>query len=388
LRADFLVPVLESLVRTESVNPGTPETAMAKVVSTWLEQTYAEVDVVEFAPGRASVAAVLRGRGDGPTLVLNGHMDTVPVDDESLWTTDPFAAEVRDGYVYGRGACDMKGGLAVQIGVARYLGAVPRDRLRGSLVMHFAAGEERGEPGTRSLLDAGFTGDYGITTEPTRLRVATATRGVASYRLRIHGRSIHASKAELGRNPLWPLRQILDAIEEYDREVRGLEHDLLPGGSCTPTMVHAGVKENAVADTCELFLDRRLLPGETAESEQSKIAARLDDVRRRYPDFSIDLDTVFAMEPAEIHGESPFVARVLEAAHAVTGERTELWGAPFGSDVSHLVNYGGIEAITFGPGDVAECHCPDERISVRELEDAAVAIAKVATELLVDHEEV
>src|SRR5437867_557601 len=97
LGAPFLAEVLASLVKTESVNPGTSERAIADVVVAWLERTSAEVSVVEFAPGRPSVAAVLRGSAEGPTLVLNGHMDTVPIDDESLWTTDPFGAEVRDG---------------------------------------------------------------------------------------------------------------------------------------------------------------------------------------------------------------------------------------------------------------------------------------------------
>lgn len=384
LATSFLLRILEDLVKTRSVNPGTSENAMAEVVMGWLKETSADLTVVEFSPGRPSVAAVLRGPVDGPTLVLNGHMDTVPIDDESLWTTDPFGAEVKDGFLYGRGACDMKAGLAVQIAVAHYLGGLSPSRLKGSLVLHFAAGEERAEPGTRCLLDAGFRGDYGITTEPTELRVATATRGTACYAIRIQGRSIHASRADLGRNPIWPLRRVLDVIEEYDKELRLRHHPLLPGGSCTPTVIRAGVKENAVPDNCELLIDRRLLPGETADGERETIAARLEDVKRDDPTFTFELSTEFCLEAAEIDPTSPFADRVLEAAQAVTGQRTSVWGAPFGSDVACLVNHGGIEAVTFGPGNVEECHCPDERVSIREVGDAALTIAKVATDLLVD----
>jgi acetylornithine deacetylase/succinyl-diaminopimelate desuccinylase-like protein len=111
----------------------------------------------------------------GPTLVLNGHMDTVPIDDPGLWTAKPFGAEVRDGFLYGRGSCDMKAGLTVAIAVARYL-AARRDRLRGTLVCQFAIGEECAEPGTLSLCEAGFVGDVGIVLEPTELKVATAER--------------------------------------------------------------------------------------------------------------------------------------------------------------------------------------------------------------------
>jgi succinyl-diaminopimelate desuccinylase len=382
LSPPFLVRVLESLVRTKSVNPGMPETAIAAVVSRWLEQTPAVIKVVEFAPERPSVAAVLSGTGAGPTLVLNGHMDTVPIEDETRWTTDPFGAEVRDGYLYGRGACDMKAGLAIQIAVAHHLASMKSPALQGSLVLHFAAGEERAEPGTLSLLDAGFGGDFGITTEPTSLRVATATRGTAYYSIRLRGRSIHASRADLGLNPIWPLRGVLDVLRSHDEEVRKLRHPLLPGGTCTPTVVRAGIKENVVPDQCEISVDRRLLPGEDAAEDERVLRSRLAQLKSEDPTLDVELTRLFTVEPAEIDPASPFVRQVLEAVTDVTGETEDVWGAPFGSDVRNLVNDAGIEAVTFGPGDTAECHCADERVSVRQTVDAALTIATVATRLL------
>ena len=373
-----LAEILTSLVRTESVNPGTSEKAMADVVQGWLEGTVDELSVIEFSPGRPSVAAVVQGGRSGPTLVLNGHMDTVPIDDESLWTTDPFGAEIRDGYLYGRGACDMKGGLAVQIAVARYIASLPRSEFHGSLVLHFAAGEERGEPGTLSLLKAGFGGDYGITTEPTSLRVATSTRGSAYYRIEIKGRSAHAGQAELGRNPIWFLPAVLRTLNTYDEEVRSLRHSLLPGGSCTPTVIRAGVKENAVPDHCQVTLDRRLLPGETAEGVRSELVKRLQAASTADSGFDFEITTTIEVEPAEVDPTSKFVQSVLQAAEETTGTHAEVWGAPFSSDVRNLVNDGGIEAVTFGPGDIGECHCPDERVSLHEMEVAAHTITKVA----------
>jgi succinyl-diaminopimelate desuccinylase len=200
LDAPALEQLLRELVRIPSVNPGVGEAAIARYVVDVLERsTSAAVHVVETLPGRPSVAAVL-GSGAGPTLVLNGHLDTVPVDDVSRWTVDPYAGEVRDGALYGRGACDMKAGLAVLIAVARSLSS--QKRLRGRLVLHFAVGEECAEPGTSSLLAAGFAGDVGITCEPTELQVAVATRGLVHIRVRLIGRSGHASRPELFANPL------------------------------------------------------------------------------------------------------------------------------------------------------------------------------------------
>lgn len=389
LRADafldqpFLVEVLQSLVRTKSINPGIYEVEMAKRVATWLEGTAAEVEIVEGLPGRPSVGARIRGKGDGPALVLNGHMDTVPLDDESLWRMDPFAAEVaEDGFMYGRGACDMKAGLTVQIAVAHYL-SKHLDRLNGSLVLHFAMGEEVGEPGTLSLIQAGYTGDVGIVTEPTELKVATAERGLVFINVRIKGRSIHASRSHLGINPVLRLRPVLEVLGEYDRDVRAKEHPILPGGSCTPTVVRGGVKENAVADYVDLWLDRRLLPGESVERELAEIRGRLERIKADDPDFDFELSTPeYWFEAAEIDPKSPFAASVVETFEHVTGRPTELYGTPYGSDVRNLVNDAGIEAITFGPGNVAECHCPNERLEISQLTDAALVTAKVAADLL------
>ena len=137
---------LGALVRTPSVNPGMSELAMVEEIERQLEGTGCELTRVESMPGRPSLAAVLAGSEAGPRLVLNGHMDTVAIDEEARWSVDPFGGEIRDGHVWGRGSVDMKGGLAAQIACARVLGGM-RDRLRGSLVLHFASGEECGEPG-------------------------------------------------------------------------------------------------------------------------------------------------------------------------------------------------------------------------------------------------
>jgi succinyl-diaminopimelate desuccinylase len=160
-------------------------------------------------------------------------MDTVPIDDEAGWTVSPFGGEVRDGFLYGRGACDMKAGLATQIAVAHHLSS-RADELDGALILHFAAGEECAEPGSLSLVEAGFTGDFGIVTEPTQLKVAVAERGLAYYTVRIKGRSIHASKADLGLNPVRRLAPVLETLADYDEEIKERTHPLLPSASCTP----------------------------------------------------------------------------------------------------------------------------------------------------------
>lgn len=383
LSEGFVTEVLASLVKEDSRNePGIYEAGMAAKVAEWLEPTAAEVTLIESLPDRHSVGAVIQGSGAGPRLVLNGHMDTHPIDDPDLWTTDPLGAEIKNGYMYGRGSCDMKAGLTAQIAVAHYLTKHAAD-LKGTLVMQFAIGEERGEPGTLSLVDAGFGGDYGVVTEPTELRVAAAQRGLAWYTIRIKGRSIHASRAHEGINPLYRLGKVLDVIKAYDEAAASAPHPLLPGGSCTPGVVRGGVKPNSVPDYCDLLVDRRLLPGETVEGEMETLRQLLEPLKADDPDFEFEItrDPV-AFEPAEIPSDSRFAACALEAAEAVTGERTELWGTPFTSDIGTIVNHGGIEGITFGPGNVAECHCADERVELAQVRDASRVLAKLACDLL------
>jgi succinyl-diaminopimelate desuccinylase len=382
LRTDHLVRVLSSLVQTQSVNPGIYEQAVGVRVAEWFDGTGAELHRVESLPGRYSLSAVLKGLASGPTLVLNGHMDTVPIDDPALWTVGPFGAEVRDGYLYGRGACDMKAGLTVAIAVAQFLSA-HRDRMQGTLICQFAIGEECAEPGTLSLCQAGFVGEFGIVLEPTELKVATAARGLAFYTVRIMGRSIHASQAALGLNPNWKLPAVLDTLGEYHAEIARQAHPLLPPPSCTPTIIRSGIKENAVPDYCEITVDRRLLPGETVEGELAELQRRLARIKHTDPEFEFEITTPeYSFAPAEIPADSRFARQVCDTVAAITGQPTEMYGTPFACDVRNLINDAGIEAITFGPGNVAECHCADERVSLEQLTDAALSAARLAADLL------
>jgi succinyl-diaminopimelate desuccinylase len=377
-----LAASLSALVAVPSVNPGIGEQAMAEAVLAQLGTTGFTFDVVEFAPGRPSVAATLEGSEREPRLVVNGHMDTVAIGDADRWTAGPFSGEVRDGAVWGRGAVDMKGGLAAQIGCARAL-ARRRAQLRGSLVMHFAAGEECGEPGTVALIERGHTGTWGIVTEPTALKVATAMRGVCWFRIRIDGRSTHGGTAQAGLNPAQPMGALLTRLERYTAALHERRHPLVERATCSVTMVRAGVQHNAIPDSAEIVVDRRLLPGETPEQVARELEALADEAGCRSGGFSCRIEPLHhAFVPAEVPSDSPFVSTVRTAAELITGGPAEIIGTPYGCDVRNLVHEAGMEAITFGPGDPAACHCIDEHLATSELAKAALVLAKVAMDLL------
>lgn len=380
LAPEALTETARLLVQTPSANPGEYEQQLAAVIEKLLrERTTATVTSVETLPGRRSLAAVV-GEGSGPRLVLNGHLDTVPIGDPTAWTVAPLGGELRDGRLYGRGACDMKAGLAIMIALAEWAST---RTLAGRLVLHFAIGEETAEPGTSSLLAAGFGGDVGVTVEPTGLDVGVATRGLAHIGVTLNGRSAHAASGAAA-NPLDLLPDVLAALDDYRTHVGRAGHPLLGSGMSTLTAVHAGEKDNVVPDRCLLVLDRRLVPGERVHDELARIRELLGHI----PAFS---DGVHSFEvslrtpgfpAAEAPPGSGFADLVRRSARAAGGE-SELVGTSYASDVSRLLTEGGIDAVTFGPGEIENCHCPDEYVGVADVAIAAQALAGVAAEIVV-----
>jgi succinyl-diaminopimelate desuccinylase len=373
---DELTRVLRGLIQTRSVNPDIGEAAMSAHVMNTLGELECETALVESLPDRHSIAAIVRCRSGGPRLVLNGHMDTVGIDDPSAWSHDPFAGEVDDGFLYGRGACDMKAGLTAILSVARFV-VQHRRELKGVLVCHFAIGEERGEPGTRSLLDAGYGGDFGIVAEPSNLNVAVAQRGLAFFDVTIAGRSAHASRPDVGSNPILLVPQVLDVLADYERQAHQRSHVLLGSGTCTPTMIHAGVQPNSLADRCQITVDRRLLPGETPDGELKILREQLEAL----PGVEVSLRS-HNFRPAEVANDCFIASELLRATELMTGRSAEIRGAPYATDCSVLVHDGNMEAVVFGPGDPTECHCPDERISLSDLRDGSLILTKMAVSVL------
>lgn len=383
LSQDFISQTLISLVQTPSENPGAYERDMVNLIDGILKKTFVKTKIIESMPGRYSIGGTLQGKKDGPNLILNGHMDTVPVDDLDNWTTKPFGAEIINGFIYGRGACDMKAGLAVQIALACHF-SERINCLNGSLIFHFAAGEERAEPGTLSLLNAGFTGDFGIVTEPTDLKIASATRGLAPIHIRLNGRSIHASRSHLGINPAWDLSWVLEALNEYRCDLEKYKHQLLGSGSCTPTMISGGVVPNAVSDFVDLYVDRRLIPGESVNGEINEIRKRLLMAKPKTSEVKIEIDAAYnRFEPAEISPEAEIVKLLSNSTKSVLGVPSEIYGAPYSSDVRNLVNDFGIDAVNFGPGNVHECHCADERVELRKVTECALVISDLIEKLII-----
>ncbi len=303
---------LSSLVRTPSVNPGMSELAMVEEIERQLPGHGCELTRVESMPGRPSLAAVLPAPGTGRRLVLNGHMDTVAIDDESRWSVDPFGGEIRDGHVWGRGVGGHEGRPRVP------------DRLRAGAEPDAGRAEWRPRPplrrrrGVRRAGDAlsdrgGIRRRLGDHDGAHRPDIATAERGTGWFRILLSGRSTHAATPAAGANPIPPLEDVLAALRRYAEGLASRTHPLLGHPICTVTMVPGGAEHNAISDGCELTIDRRMIPGEIHEEVEEEIRKLITDAVAGYDGICARAVAPIhhPFEAAEIPTESPFIETVV-----------------------------------------------------------------------------
>jgi len=368
---DDVASLVAALVRIESENPPGNEGEVARFVHGWFADRDVDAELLqEPYPDRPQVAARV-GSGD-PTVVLNGHLDVVPAGDPDAWTHSPYAGERVDGRVVGRGSADMKGGLAIGMLAARRL-AAELDSGDGTVVFHGAVGEETGDPGTKALLEAGYDGDYGVVLEPTDFRVATSAKGLVCYEIGVTGESSHASRPDQGENAILAARPVLDAIEAYDRRLRHRVDPLVGSAYANVTHFEAGVGGNlgVLPGEASLVLDRRVLPGESIAEVEREVAALLDDVRS-----SEGVETTFEevqrYEPAAVPVDCEVAETFRELTRTRRGDVEAPWGIEAATDVRNLVNDAGMEAITWGPGRLAQAHTVDESVAI---DDVAVGLA-------------
>lgn len=368
-----LVDATRALVAADSQNPPGRERDAVDVARTLLTALGASLEEVEPEPGRPSLVGVVRDRDGGgrrPVLIVNGHLDTVPFD-PAAWTHDPLGGEVADGRIWGRGTADMKGGIAAAIEavhVARAAGGLPCD-----VVFHLVADEETGgAKGTRVLLDRGFiAGDACIDPEPTSLQLSVAERGLLQAAVTVTGVPAHASEPHRGDSAIERAARLVLALQGTDY---GEEHPLLGRPSSNVGMIEGGSGINVVAEHCTLKVDRRVLPGATAEGT-------LDTVRRKIdaadPTATYDVETLVFGEASEMARDDPFLERVQRAYRAALGRDGEIIGMQFTTDARFVRNQAGIPAVVCGPGELDQAHRVDESVAIDALVDATLVYAQL-----------
>ncbi|MFD1645806.1 M20 family metallopeptidase [Haloarchaeobius litoreus] len=375
---DDVVELAAHLVRIASENPPGNEKPCAEYIVEWFTQHGVDAELVP-TPGTDRPNAVATVGSGGPTLVLNGHTDVVPADDPDEWAHDPFGGEVADGRLWGRGSADMKTGLALAMVAARNREHADRDR-PGTLVVHAAAGEETGLPGTRTLIDEGYGGDFAVVLEPTEFRVATSAKGVVTYRIGVHGESTHASNPDEGTNAIDAARAVMDRIDEYDARLRERSDPLVGRAYANVTAFEAGTGSNmaVVPARAEFLLDRRILPEESIEDVDREVDDLLAAAERE-DGVVTDRETVQHYASAGIEPDHPLAELVRER----TGDLApaEPWGMAAATDAREFVA-DGVPAVVWGPGSLSEAHTVDESIPVADAERALSLLEGIVDDVL------
>ena len=378
-----IVTVLKQLIRFPSRNPPGEERDCAEYIANKMEKWGFEVNLITKPfKNRPQVVAKLEGRVGESKLILNGHIDVVPEGDTSKWKMDPYKGVYRDGKIFGRGASDMKGGIATMMCCAKNLKNADK-RLDGDLLLQFVVGEETGEPGTKHLLiDQGIIGDWAIVLEPTNLRVATAAKGLVWFDLKVQGKSAHASSPELGVNAIEKAMMISQALKKYGVKISEKSHKLLGRALCTITMIKGGIKENIIPDGCELVIDRRLLPDETADNAENELRNILSELHGKDLDLTYELIKKTVYESAEIPEDS-YVAMILKRCiKKIMGQSPKPYGTLFSTDVRNFINDANIPAVAWGPGDPSKAHTIDESIDITQVRQATEILTLAANKLL------
>lgn len=336
-------------------------------------------------PGRSPAHA----GGEGPTLLLDGHIDVVPPGDLDAWTTgDPWSGRVRDGVLYGRGACDMKGGLVAAWWALRAL-ARSGVALRGDVLLASVQGEEDGGLGTYALLRRGWRADACVIPEPTGLDLVPANAGALTFRLRVRGRATHASRRTSGVSAVEKFWPVWRALHELERRRNAAVDPLAARWSLAyPISVgrlSAGDWASSVPDL--LVAEGRLgvaldepVPAARAALEDAVAQACAGDPWLREHPVEVEWwGGQFA--PGRLPAGSDLLARTAAAHHFVGGGPQETWAAPYGSDLRLLTGLGGIPTLQYGPGDAALAHAPDESVPLDEVTTVARALAVLALDV-------
>jgi acetylornithine deacetylase len=360
------------LVAIDSVNPslvpgGAGEREIAAFVAGWARQAGLEADVLEATPGRPSVVVRARGAGGGRSLLLCGHYDTVTVEG----MTDP-KPRVDGDRVYGRGAYDMKAGLAAALIACREAAG---QRLAGDVIVAAVADEEHASLGVQEVLRT-VGADAAIVTEPTELELVVAHRGFVWSEVEVTGRAAHGSRPHLGVDAIVKTGPILTALGELDLALGARTHPLLGRGSVHASVIEGGEELSSYPARCVVGLERRTLPGESAADVERELAALLDACRAADPALQAQQRTLLVRDPFEVDPSAEIVSLVRAAAAEALGAPPPIAGASYWADAAFIAA-AGIPTVMFGPAGEG-AHAAEEWVSISSTDAVARTLAAVA----------
>lgn len=354
------VEILKELVRKDSSNPPGREYEVAIYAADILSRAGFSVEMDEYEKGRCNVVATF-GDAEETGLILMGHLDVVPA--VGTWKHPKFEPEVEDGLMYGRGTCDMKGGVAGIMAAAAAFTAsgVKPDK---NLVLILDSDEENGNKGIDRLLSKGpLKAEAAVVGEPSEGKLLLGNKGYSSFYIRTTGISCHASQPENGENAIYKMAKAVSVLEKYAEEVWKQADPYLGHASASVGTIHGGSRINVVPDSCVCELEQRLLPGDDAGEILQELRCRLNGIAEVLPREHITMPTL--LDP-----EHPFTRITAEVMSAVLGREPESGVFTGGTEAAYISQFG-IPTLIVGPGSLAQAHCVDEYVSILQVRQCA-----------------
>lgn len=416
-RRDALIALTQDLIRIPTLNPpGADYEIICHYLADRLKAKGFEVELIRArgTPGdsdaypRWNMVARFEGKQPGPCVHFNSHVDVVEVGEG--WTKDPFGGEVEDGKIYGRGACDMKGGLATSIIAAEIFLDICPD-FNGAIEISGTADEESGGyGGVAYLAEKGYFDpkrvSHVIIPEPlNKDRICLGHRGVWWAEIQTKGRIAHGSMPFLGDSAINHMGSVLEQIENHLLpllKTRTTHMPVVPEGARQPTLninsIHGGEPEQdgdydglpapCVADRCRIVIDRRFLLEEELADVKSEMQHMLDGIKETRPDFEYDIQDLFEVHPSMTPKDAPVVQTVSNAISKVLGAPPDYVVSPGTYDQKHIDRIGKLKnCIAYGPGILDLAHQPDEWIGIDDMLDSAKVMALSLAEILAPNKE-
>ena len=373
-----LLDILQTLIQNKSQYPIETEEAVARYIQQVLIDNGIEAELSWVAPGRPNVIAKLVGIKSGPTLLYNGHLDVVPAG--AGWCVEPFKGSIKEGKMYGRGAADMKSGVASMIYAAIVLKRMGNP-FSGELILCFNVDEERENLGMKKFLTEELNVDFAVISEPTNLDICIGHRGCGRYRIKTNGTPGHVSVVKKPDNAISKMVKIMNALDELCISINNRVHPIIGSASLIVSQIKGGTAPNIVPHLCEIEVDRRILPDEVKHDVYNEIDNCIKNVAEQHS-FSYQFENYQYLAASYIDESHLFVKELSETILKIRKKEAKVRVFEASCEAAFLSVEKGIPTIICGPGSIQQAHVVDEYVEIKEMEDAALMFMELALRIL------
>ena len=361
------------------------EKEVCEYLESYLKSLGMKVLLQKVLPNRPNIIAEVIGDEVGKSIMFNGHVDTVPIGDIKKWSMDPYSAIIKDNKLFGRGSTDMKGAIASMIIAMKFI-MNNVEKFNGKIIFTGVMAEETTGLGTQKIVEENIKADMAVVGEPSDEKIYRAHKGTMWFNLSTYGKLEHSSESNSeSNNAIINMMKLIMEINEISKELETIENNLVGHPSINIGLIDGGTKQNMIADSCRISIDRRTLPEEKTDEILDKLRIRLDGLRSLDDRLTFDLEIDTIREAVEVAESEQIVQEVKNALNKVINKNPTISGMKATTDMSILVNQGNIPSVIYGPGFIKQAHTVDEFIEVKRLVESSQVYAEILLNTLTNN---